>query len=115
MIWVVVFGFVSGIISGMGIGGGTILIPALVLLLDLGQQQAQGINLLYFLPTAAVALWTHNQNQNVVWNHVKPIATWGLLGAIVGSLVATSLDGELLRKAFGGFLLLMGLREICQK
>nr|WP_317856462.1 sulfite exporter TauE/SafE family protein [Chakrabartyella piscis] len=113
--WVVVIGFVSGIISGMGIGGGTILIPALVLLLDIGQQQAQGINLLYFLPTAAVALWTHNKNQNVVWDHVKPIAVWGIVGAIIGSLVAISLDGEVLRKIFGGFLLLMGLREIRQK
>lgn len=115
MIWVVVIGFFAGIISGMGIGGGTILIPALVLLLDIGQQQAQGINLLYFLPTAVVALWTHNKNGNVVWGQVKPIALWGILGAVVGSLVAISLDGEVLRKVFGGFLLLMGLREIRQK
>ncbi len=115
MIWVVVIGFVSGIISGMGIGGGTILIPALVLLLDIGQQQAQGINLLYFLPTAAVALWTHNKNKNVLWEQVKPIALWGILGAIAGSVVAISLDGEVLRKVFGGFLFLMGVREVLQK
>ena len=49
MIWVIVIGIVSGMISGMGIGGGTILIPALLFLQDMNQQQAQGINIIYFI------------------------------------------------------------------
>ena len=52
-----VFGFISGIISGMGIGGGVILIPLLAIFTSLGQHEAQGINLLYFLPSAACALF----------------------------------------------------------
>ena len=58
MIWIIVIGIVSGMISGMGIGGGTILIPALLFLQDMNQQQAQGINLIYFIPTAVIALIT---------------------------------------------------------
>lgn len=53
----IVAGAVSGVLSGMGIGGGVLLIPALVLLGGVAQHSAQGINLLYFLPTAMGALW----------------------------------------------------------
>ena len=74
MIWVVVIGFFSGIISGMGIGGGTILIPALILILELDQHQAQGVNLIYFIPTAVVALITQTKNKNVIWQTEKPLA-----------------------------------------
>ena len=63
MMWgVAAIGFFSGIISGMGIGGGTILIPALLFLTEVNQQQAQGVNLIYFIPTAVVALITHRKN-----------------------------------------------------
>ena len=115
MIWVVVVGFFAGIISGMGIGGGTILIPALIFMLDLNQHQVQGINLLYFIPTAIIALVIHNKNENVLWTKTKPIAMYGLLGAIGGAFLAISLDPTLLKKLFGGFLFLMGLREIFTK
>ena len=115
MIWVVVVGFFAGIISGMGIGGGTILIPALIFMLDLNQHQVQGINLLYFIPTAIIALVIHNKNKNVLWTKTKPIAIYGLLGAIGGAFLAISLDPTLLKKLFGGFLFLMGLREIFTK
>ena len=115
MIWVVVIGFVSGIISGMGIGGGTILIPALLFLVSLDQHQAQGVNLIYFIPTAVVALITHTKNKNVLWKTTKPLALLGLAGAAAGSFLAVSLDADLLKKIFGGFLFLMGLSEVFKK
>ncbi len=115
MIWVVVIGFFSGIISGMGIGGGTILIPALILILELDQHQAQGVNLIYFVPTAVVALITHTKNKNVLWQTAKPLALFGLAGAAAGSFLAVSMDADLLRKIFGGFLFLMGLSEVFKK
>ena len=59
MILLAVVGLLAGIISGMGIGGGTILIPALVMLTDISQQGLQGINLVFFIPTAIIALITH--------------------------------------------------------
>ena len=115
MIWVVLVGFCSGIISGMGIGGGTILIPALLFLTDITQQQAQGINLVYFIPTAVTALITHQKKGNLDWKTAKPLAFCGLMGAAAGAFLAVSMESELLRKIFGGFLFLMGLSEILKK
>ena len=63
MILEILTGFLSGIISGMGIGGGTILIPALSLFLNINQHTAQGVNLLFFIPTAIVALFIHKKKR----------------------------------------------------
>lgn len=115
MMWVALVGFCAGIISGMGIGGGTILIPALLFLTDITQQQAQGVNLIYFIPTAITALITHQKKGNLDWKTAKPLAVMGLAGAAAGAFLAVSLESELLRKIFGGFLFLMGLSEIFKK
>ena len=116
MMWgVAAIGFFSGIISGMGIGGGTILIPALLFLTDITQQQAQGVNLIYFIPTAITALITHQKKGNLDWKTAKPLAILGLLGAAAGAFLAVSLESEVLKKVFGGFLFLMGLSEIFKK
>ena len=112
MMWVVLIGFFSGIISGMGIGGGTILIPALLFLTEITRQQAQGVNLVYFVPTAITALITHQKKGDLDWKTAKPIALSGLAGAAAGAFLAVSLGSGLLRKLFGGFLFLMGLSEI---
>lgn len=108
----IIIGFCSGIISGMGIGGGAILIPALILLQNIEQQTAQGINLLYFLPTAIVSLIVHIKNKNVLLKTALILGISGVLGAVGGSLLAVKLSGGLLRKLFGGFLLLIGVYEV---
>ena len=116
MMWgVAAIGFFSGIISGMGIGGGTILIPALLFLTEIDQQQAQGVNLIYFIPTAITALITHQKKGNLDWTTAKPLALMGLAGAAAGAFLAVSLESEILKKIFGGFLFLMGLSEIFKK
>lgn len=112
---VLAIGFFSGIISGMGIGGGTILIPALLFLTDINQHQAQGVNLVYFIPTAVAALAAHQKNGNISWKTARPLALLGLAGAAAGAFLAVSLEAGLLKKVFGAFLLLMGLGEICRK
>ena len=61
----VLIGIAAGIIGGMGIGGGTILIPGIVFLLKIEQQTAQSINLLSFIPAAALAVFIHNKNKNI--------------------------------------------------
>lgn len=115
MIWVVVVAILAGIVSGMGIGGGTILIPALLFLQDMNQQQAQGINLIYFVPTAVIALITHIRNKKIEVKAVKSIVLTGLIGAAIGAFLAVKMDATLLRKFFGGFLLFMGLSEVFHK
>ncbi len=111
----VLIGFLSGIISGMGIGGGTILIPALTIFFDVKQQTAQNINLIYFIPTACIALFTHKKNGNIETKIIGKLVLFGLLAAVAGSLIAVNMDPSFLKKLFGGFLLIMGLIEIFKK
>ena len=105
-------GFVGGIIGGMGMGGGTILIPMLILLCNVDPKIAQSVNLLSSIPMSLVALFIHARNKNVIFNLVIPIALFGVCGSIVGSLLANHLSSDLLRKIFGVFLLLFGIYEI---
>lgn len=107
-----IIGFFAGIIGGMGMGGGTILIPALVLLAGIDPKIAQSINLLSSIPMTIFALIIHIKNKNVIFKLVIPIALFGVLGAIAGSFVANYLSSEILKKAFGGFLLVVGLIEV---
>lgn len=111
----IIFGFLSGIISGMGIGGGTILIPSLVLFQGLDQLQAQGINLIVFIPIGIIALITHKKQGNIDSKYNKKIIMGGLVGAIIGSIIALRLDPNSLRKYFGIFLGAMGLFEFFKK
>ncbi len=111
----IILGFFSGIISGMGIGGGTILIPSLVLFSDINQLEAQGINLIVFIPIAIIALITHKKEGNIEFKYAKMIIIGGLFGAIIGSLIAIRLNPDKLRKYFGIFLLIIGLYEFFKK
>lgn len=112
---VILIGLAAGIISGMGIGGGAILIPALVLFVKPEQHVAQSVNLLFFIPTAIVALIIHIRHKNINFKTGVPILLFGLVGAIIGSKIALSINGEILRKIFGVFLLIMGVYEIFGK
>jgi uncharacterized membrane protein YfcA len=108
-------GLASGIVSGMGIGGGTILIPALVLFVKPGQHIAQSVNLLFFIPTAIIALIIHIKNKRIDFKMALPIILAGIGGAFLGSRLALSLPGPMLKKIFGVFLLVMGCYEIIRK
>lgn len=112
---VVLIGLAAGIISGMGIGGGAILIPALVIFVKPEQHIAQSVNLLFFIPTAIVALAIHIRNKNVNFRMGIPIVISGLGGAVLGSKLALSINGVTLKHIFGVFLLLMGVYEIFGK
>lgn len=104
-------GLVTGAIGGMGIGGGTILIPSLIFLTSLPQQTIQSINLISFIPVAIVALVIHYRNGNILLKLSYPLIFFGLLGTYIGSKLALTVSSILLRKWFGAFLLIMGLYE----
>lgn len=112
---IILVSILSGIISGMGIGGGTILIPALILFFNISQQSAQGVNLISFIPTASVAIIAHLKNKNILGKLSLLLIIGGLCGAILGSMLASSISSPVLRKLFGIFLLFMGLYEILSK
>ena len=107
-----VAGLVCGVLSGLGIGGGTLLMVWMTAVMDMEQRMAQGINLLYFLPTAVCALIFHIKNRLIRWRVVLPAAITGCLSAAGAALLATSVDASLLRKLFGGFLILVGITEL---
>ena len=108
-------GLVCGVLSGFGIGGGTLLMVWMTALMSMEQKIAQGVNLLFFLPTAAAALILHAKNRVLVWRAIVPAAIAGCATAVLGALLAAHVDTELLRKLFGGFLVLVGLSEIFWK
>lgn len=110
--FLVLLGFFSGIIGGMGMGGGTILIPALILFANIDPKIAQSINLLSSIPMTIFALLIHIKNKKVILKLVIPIASFGILGAIFGSFLATYLSSEVLKKVFGVFLLVIGVLEV---
>ena len=110
-----IIGILSGIIGGMGIGGGIILIPMLTLLLGVEQKIAQSTNLICYIPLALASLPIHIKNKNIDLSVTKKVVPFGLLGAFIGSIVAVNLPSELLQKIFAGLLLIMGLKEVFTK
>ena len=108
-------GFATGILSAWGIGGGTLLLLCMTLFLGVEQQTAQGINLLYFLPSAAAALFFHRKNGYLEKDAVKNAVPIGTLCALAAAWCATSIDISVFRKPFGLFLLYAGLSILFQK
>lgn len=115
MLMLILIGLCSGVLSGMGIGGGTLLIPALTIFCGLAQQEAQAINLIYFVPTAIIALITHRKQGTLELQKAKAIIPLGLLSAAVGAWLAVALQADVLRRAFGAFLVLMAVGELRKK
>lgn len=105
-------GLGAGIISAWGVGGGTLLLLVMTLLLDVDQRTAQGINLLFFLPTAASALLCHAKNGYLDKPTLKSAVPVAVVCALLGAWVATAVDVELLRKPFGIYLLFAGVSLI---
>lgn len=105
-------GTALGVLAGLGIGGGSILILWLTLILHMPQEAARGINLLFFLPSALIACVFRWKQGKLDFKKVLPAIIAGCLSAGFFSLIAASMDTELLRKPFGVILLLTGLREL---
>ena len=105
-------GAATGILSGFGVGGGSLLLIYMTSFAGVPQNLAQGINLLYFLPTAGAALPAHFKNGYVEKAALAPAILAGLAGTALAAWAATSIDTQLLRRCFGAFLLVIGLREL---
>ena len=99
-------GAATGVLSAWGIGGGTLLLLVMTLLLGVEPRTAQGINLLYFLPTAGMGLLYHRKNGLLDRAVLRSAVPWGTAAAAAGALAATAVDTDLLRRPFGIYLLL---------
>ena len=112
--WVlpILVGAATGILSGFGVGGGTLLLVYLTTFAGVDQHLAQGINLLYFLPAALTALPAPWKNGYIRRDALLPAILAGLLLSGAAAWLATGLDTGLLRRCFGGFLVILGLYEL---
>ncbi len=108
----IVIGIVAGIVSGTGMGGGTILIFLLTFMLGVEQHVAQATNLIFFIPTAIVAIIVNLKNKNIDIKLAILISVFGIIGAIIGANISVHIDVGVLRKCFGVFLAMITMNEI---
>lgn len=108
----IIFGVISGIISSLGIGGGTVLIFLLISFSEIEQHIAQGVNLIFFIPTSIVSIFINLKNNNIEKRTALIVSIFGIIGAILGARIAVSIDVKNLKKYFGLFLLIIAFYEI---
>ena len=108
----IIFGVISGIISSLGIGGGTILIFLLISFSEIEQHIAQGVNLIFFIPTSIVSIFINLKNNNIEKRTALIVSIFGIIGAILGARIAVRIDVKNLKKYFGLFLLIISFYEI---
>jgi uncharacterized membrane protein YfcA len=116
LVWFVelaAIGLAAGFLAGlMGVGGGIVMVPAMVLLLQFGQHLAQGTSLLVIIPAALSGSAIHYRNGRLSLRDAAFLALGGVGGAVIGSVFALSIEDALLRRLFAGLLLISGIRII---
>lgn len=108
----IISGTASGIVSGLGMGGGTVLIVLLSVFQGMDQHKAQATNMMFFIPTSIMAIIMNAKNKKIDWKMAKIIIPFGIIGAIIGALISLNLDTYTLKKFFGGFLGIIAIYEI---
>ena len=101
----VLIGLVAGIVSGTGMGGGTVLILLLTALCGIEQHIAQATNLIFFIPTSIVAIITNWKYKLIDKKLALTISIFGAVGAAIGAIASTKTNVEILKKYFGIFLI----------
>lgn len=114
LIWAAIAGFLSGVFGAMGLGGGGVLIIYLTGIIDTEQALAQGINLLFFIPCAIVAVFMHAKKKLINFKIAIPLALIGLVGASIGSYIACFLSSRILSKIFAVLLLIMSVLQLAK-
>ena len=110
-----VVGALSGVIASMGLGGGFVLLIWLTLHDGMPQRQAQGVNLLFFLPIALISVVMHLRSGLIDKRLVLAMIPGGVVGAVLGALASQMVGNDILRKIYAVFLLFFGLRELFRK
>ncbi len=116
MAWyfLVLAGLFGGLVGGMGMGGGTLLIPILTMFLGIEQHLAQAINLLVFIPTGLIAIIIHAKNKLLNYKVFGIIIIPAIATAVGAAMLVGEIKSDTLRIIFGVFLILIGLFEIYQ-
>lgn len=111
-LWYILAGITGGLLGGMGMGGGTVLIPLLGIVFGVNQHLAQAINLISFVPMAIIALIIHVKNGLVETSGLWLIILSGLLSCALGCFIARGLKADVLKRIFGGFLMILSIIQV---
>ncbi len=104
-------GLVSGIASGLfGVGGGIVMVPAMMFFMNVPIKTAVGTSLAVIIPTALMGTYKHFSQGNVDWKIAFSLAPMAIAGGFGGAWLTTIISADNLKKSFGGFLVLVGLR-----
>ena len=114
-IYFILAGLLGGILAGMGMGGGTLTLPILVLVMNVAQLTAQFANLIAFLPSGTGALFVHVKNGLVRKENLICMFVPSIIACVGCSFFATEANGNLLKKLFGGFLVLVAIVSFISK
>ncbi len=105
-------GFLSGMIGSMGFGGGGVLIIYLVIFADYPQLKAQGINLIFFIPCAALSVIIYLFKKQIKFKEIYPVILGGICGALPAGFLLGGIDSRLLPKIFAAFLICTGILTV---
>ena len=108
----IVISIISGILAGMGIGGGALLVILSTTLLGFDQKYAQAINLIMFISVGISATVSNIKDKKVDFKLVKKILPLLIIGALIGSWIITKIDSNTLKMYFSYFLVVIGIYEI---
>lgn len=112
---IAVVSFLSGFIASLGLGGGMVLIIYLAIFTQMGQLEAQGINLIFFIPIALISIILHTKSKLIIWKKLLPSILTGVAAAILFSFIASMLGSEILSKIFSVFIIIIGIKELIKK
>ncbi len=117
LVILIVVGILSGILAGVfGVGGAIIVIPALVFILGMNQHEAQGTSLAFMLPPVGIlATWNYWKAGNVNWKVALVLSLTFVVGAYLGSHISINIPDKILRRLFGGLMILIALKMIFSK
>ena len=105
-------GLFSGLLASMGLGGGSVLVLYLVLLCDFPQLKAGGTNLLFFIPIALISVVIYTIKKQIRFRDMIFIISGGVSGAVAGIFLAPYFGNDIIKKGFGIFICILGVKEI---
>lgn len=111
-VWFLLLSIISGVLAGMGMGGGTLLIPILTIIMKVEQNIAQGLNLLVFVPCAIICCIIYTKNKLVDYKKSWLIVVVAMGLSILASLLAIKVKNKILSICFGAFLIVLGLVQL---
>lgn len=115
--WIIssIAGFLSGAIGAMGLGGGAVLLIYLTVFKDVPQFKAQGMNLIFFIPIAVLAVMVYAFKKEIRWKKILPLIFGGFLGSGAGLLISNAVGEDFVSGIFGVLLIVLGLKELFAK